>query len=119
MRLRSASAMPILVVTSSRGCKKRQIMALRVLSVLAIGMAAAHANAQTPAVGPLFSPPSSPVSRLASEGLGYSVVYPPTGVEPRSFRVLLVCFGAEGPKTAYCPTRSHYGSCVPPVGTLV
>jgi len=93
-------------------------MALRVLSVaLAVILAASLAQAQT--VGLLFGPQSPPASRLANEGLGYSVVYPPTGLEPRSFRVLLVCFGAEGPKTAYCPTPSHYGSCVPPVGTLV
>ena len=93
-------------------------MALRVLSVaLAFILAASLAQSQT--VGPLLGPQSPPASRLANEGLGYSVVYPPTGLEPRSFRVLLVCFGAEGPKTAYCPTPSHYGSCVPPVGTLV
>ena len=96
-----------------------QIMALRVLSVaLAVILAASLARRHRPSAR-LFGPQSPPASRLANEGLGYSVVYPPTGVEPRSFRVLLVCFGANAPKAAYCPTPSHYGSCVPPDGTLV
>jgi hypothetical protein len=85
---------------------------------LAVTLSSAAAT-QAQTVGLLFGPQSAPASRLANEGLGYSVVYPPANVEPRSFRVLLVCFGASSPRATYCPTPSHYGSCAPPVGTLV
>ena len=94
-------------------------MTLRPFSIaLAVALSSASAT-QAQTVGLFFGPQSAPASRLANEGLGYSVVYPPANVEPRSFRVLLVCFGASSPRATYCPTPSHYGSCVPPVGTLV
>lgn len=93
-------------------------MVPRLLSVaVAVGLSASAAHAQT--VSSLFpGPQPRPSSRLADEGLGYTVVYPPTSARPGAFRVQLVCFGGGGHKSIFCPSTSHAGSCLPTVSTL-
>jgi hypothetical protein len=49
------------------------------------------------------------VARLASEGIGYSVVQGPA--TRRGFRVQLACTVAYRNATSYCPTAAHDSYC--------
>jgi hypothetical protein len=92
-------------------------MFLRLLSVaLALSTAASGAHAQTIDVV-IGGQPMRATARLATQGIGYSVVRQPRGVEPRSYRVLLVCTVDGRNATADCPTPAHQAYC--PYGRIV
>jgi hypothetical protein len=92
-------------------------MALRLLSVaLALSTAASAVYAQTVDLV-IGGQPIRATARLATQGIGYSVVRQPIGVEPRSYRVLLVCTVDGRNATANCPAPAHLAYC--PYGIIV
>jgi hypothetical protein len=56
--------------------------------------------------------PVQAIARLASEGIGYSVVHVPVGTAPRSYRVIMACtVGPSRNAVAHCPTPAHSAYC--------
>lgn len=57
----------------------------------------------------LSQPVSPPISRVADQDLGYSVLDPTGG--SRGFRVHLTCFENGRFVQTYCPTKQYFASC--------
>ncbi len=55
--------------------------------------------------------PSRAISRLAIQGLGYSVLHEVPGVPQRSYRVHVTCAIDESFVQTYCPTPAYEAYC--------
>jgi hypothetical protein len=55
--------------------------------------------------------PSRAISRLAIQGLGYSVLHEVPGVPQRSYRVHVTCAIDESFMQTYCPTPVYEAYC--------
>ncbi len=55
--------------------------------------------------------PSRAISRLATQGLGYSVLHEVPGIPQRSYRVHVTCAIDESFMQTYCPTPVYVSSC--------
>ena len=55
--------------------------------------------------------PDRAISRLATQGLGYSVLHAVPGVPQRSYRVHVTCAIDESFMQTYCPTPVYVSSC--------
>ncbi len=98
---------------------KRSLMAV-VLAAGAFGSAAHAADLtvstrERPVV--LREQPSRVIARLATQGLGYSVLHEPIGVSPRPFRVHVTCTIDESFMQTYCPTPEYDSYC--PRATII
>ena len=51
------------------------------------------------------------ISRLADQGLGYSVLHDTPGIPQRSYRVHVTCAIDESFMQTYCPTPVYVSSC--------
>ena len=55
--------------------------------------------------------PSRAISRLATQGLGYSVLHEVPGIPQRSYRVHVTCAIDESFMQTYCPTQVYVSAC--------
>ena len=55
--------------------------------------------------------PDRPISRLADQGLGYSVLHETPGIPQRSYRVHVTCAIDESFMQTYCPTPVYVSYC--------
>lgn len=55
--------------------------------------------------------PSRAISRLATQGLGYSVLHEVPGIPQRSYRVHVTCAIDESFMQTYCPTPVYEAYC--------
>lgn len=55
--------------------------------------------------------PERAVSRLAEQGIGYSVLHESLGIPQRGYRVHVTCTVTETFTQAYCPTPQYEAYC--------
>jgi len=78
--------------------------------VLACGATFSTAHAQVVTMTTRGQPVRA-IARLASQGLGYSVVYQDVGALAPSYRVKVVCTFGQLSAMAQCPSLSHDAYC--------
>lgn len=74
--------------------------------VLAGTVSVASAQGLSPSTQPVLA-----TARLASQGIGYSVVYHQAGAPQLSYRVKVVCTVGQLSATAQCPSPRHEAHC--------
>jgi hypothetical protein len=97
-------------------------MTIRLIgTALAAGLvvSAAHAadySVRTTRVTSVIQPERA-ISRLASQGIGYSVLHEAIGVPQQGYRVHVTCTITETFRQTYCPTPQYEAYC--PSATIV
>jgi hypothetical protein len=85
----------------------RHFLVWAALAAGAVGSAAQSAELTVVA----GAQPSRAISRLATQGLGYSVLHEVPGVPQRSYRVHVTCAIDESFVQTYCPTPAYEAYC--------
>jgi len=85
----------------------KQFLIGAALAVGMLGSAAQSADVTTIT----STQPSRAISRLATQGLGYSVLHETPGVAQRSYRVHVTCAIDESFLQTYCPTPVYEAYC--------
>lgn len=83
-------------------------------AAMAAGLMASSAQAADYAVRTRVTSviqPERAISRLAEQGLGYSVLHEGIGVPQRGFRVHVTCTITETFAQTYCPTPRYQAIC--------
>jgi hypothetical protein len=93
-------------------------MSIRLIgAVLAAGMMASAAHAAdysvrtTTRVTSVVIQPERAISRLAEQGIGYSVLHEAIGGPQQGYRVHVTCTITETFRQAYCPTPQYQAYC--------
>lgn len=93
--------------------KIRWMCAMLVASLLGSGAHAADVAVVTRSQSTRVTAvqPDQPIARLATRGLGYSVLHEMAGIPQRSYRVHVTCAIDETFMQTYCPTTQYEAYC--------
>ena len=72
---------------------------------------AADYSVRTTRVTTVTMQPERAISRLAEQGMGYSVLHEAVGVPQRGYRVHVTCTITETFRQTYCPTPQYQAYC--------
>lgn len=90
--------------------KIRLIGAAIAAGLLASAAHAADYSVRTTRVTGVIQPERA-ISRLAEQGIGYSVLHEAIGVPQRGYRVHVTCTITETFRQTYCPTPQYQAYC--------
>jgi hypothetical protein len=93
------------------GMTIRLIGAAIVAGLMASAAHAADYSVRTQRVTSVVVQPERAVSRLAEQGIGYSVLHEAIGGPQRGYRVHVTCTITETFRQTYCPTPQYQAHC--------